>query len=401
MTEINPAGWFQNRADHNASQLRMYHGGVLDQHLQFGETNAFGPPLGGVHPVRRMWVHTTDPVSMNVVVGPGIAYIPGTEAPTQGTYVCVNDGDVTLPIGASHASLTRIDLVIARVHDAQYSGGTNAWALEVVVGTPGGTAPSVPDNSLVLAQITIGPTVTTITDNDISELVKRYISGVGGFQAWPSQAEVESSSLTGADFATFFDGLPIPVPYLDLNAYDDTAFARRMMYKYYDGIYSRAFLTTENAGMGLYAGVIYQGSAVLASSTTTEQPIPTLTLPQATATNPVNVGSIWMGKVRCFVRSTVAADRATFRIRTDPLGGIIVEEYTDFYIPVANVLFPVEFDYVASPSTQPGDLFLSVQRAAGTGNVQVVGKGTVGLQRGLSWHLLYHEFNSSDVAFTS
>ncbi len=395
MTEINPAGWFQNRADHNASQLRMYHGGVLDQHLQFGETNAFGPPLGGVHPVRRMWVHTTDPVSMNVVVGPGIAYIPGTEAPTQGTYVCVNDGDVTLPIAASHASLTRIDLVIARVYDAQYSGSINAWALEVVVGTPGGTAPSVPDNSLVLAQITIGPTVTTITDNDISELVKRYISGVGGFQAWPSQDEMENSALLGAD-ATFFDGLPIPVPYLDLSAYDASSLARQMVYKYYDGLFSRAFLTTANAGMGLYSGVIYNGTAVLAASTGTEQNIPALELVEATP-NPVGVGSIWFGKVRCFIRSTVANDRATLRVRTAVGAGLVIEEYGDIFIPAANVSFPVAFDYVVSPSSQPvGSMLLSVQRVAGTGSVTVVGK-----DNSRCWHLMYHEFNGSDVTFTS
>ncbi len=115
-------------------------------------------------------VSQTPTPSMAVQVSSGRAVIGGTEGMWQGSYVVRNDGTVTLPITPADPSLARQDLVVARVHDADYSGATSAWALEVVTGTPGGGDPATPASSLVLARVSVGPGATSIANANITDL---------------------------------------------------------------------------------------------------------------------------------------------------------------------------------------------------------------------------------------
>lgn len=136
--------------------------------------------------------------NMSVNVAPGSIWIPGTQGSTagegtnfgaqtaygtpafpstftsQGCYFDYNDAVVNLVIGPANATNPRIDLIVATVQDADYTAGPNQAILQVIAGTPGGTpvppTGSVPPNSVVLAQVLVGASVTSINAGNITDL---------------------------------------------------------------------------------------------------------------------------------------------------------------------------------------------------------------------------------------
>ena len=135
--------------------------------------------------------------NMSVNVAPGSLWIPGTQGSTagegtnygaqtaygtpafpstftsQGCYFDYNDAVVNLAISAANATNPRIDLIVVTVQDGEYSGSANQAILQVIAGTPAGTpAPpyaSVPPNSVVLAQVLVGASVTVINSGNITD----------------------------------------------------------------------------------------------------------------------------------------------------------------------------------------------------------------------------------------
>jgi hypothetical protein len=140
-----------------------------------GVNSALGALVGrgGVHPHlgAQMAVTQNGSPNMTVNVGTGVVTVPGTEGATQSGYVCVATSTTNLAITAAHASLPRIDLVVAQVLDSQYSGGSDLWQLAVVAGTPAGspTAPSAPNNSVILAQVAVAASATQILTANITD----------------------------------------------------------------------------------------------------------------------------------------------------------------------------------------------------------------------------------------
>jgi hypothetical protein len=134
--------------------------------------------------------------NMSVNVGSGITTVRGTESNTQGSYYCFNNATVNLAIGASDPSLNRIDIVVAKVQDAFYSGGTNAWSLAVVAGTPAASpsAPTAPNNALILAQVAINAGVSSITNANITDK-RTFMSAVGGTYLMSSTNRPSGSGL--------------------------------------------------------------------------------------------------------------------------------------------------------------------------------------------------------------
>lgn len=166
MTILTPS-WNQNSGAVNTALMMRYYAGALLP----GSGTLF--PRGGINYTMGGGCAVTEdsPASMNVRVASGVGASPGSESGLQGAYPFVNDGTVVLAIGASHATLNRIDLVIVRVRDSAFSGVTNNVTLEVVAGTPNASpvAPAAPANSLILAQVLIGAAVTTITNSVITD----------------------------------------------------------------------------------------------------------------------------------------------------------------------------------------------------------------------------------------
>ena len=164
MAEINSALFIQG-GSHGAENYRRLLG------LLFGDRQ-------GVHlQDDALSVTAQDTPNMSVKVSSGRGLISGDEGAYQGLYFVDNQGSLTLTIAASDGSNTRHDLVVARVYDAAYGVSvTNEWALEVITGTPAASPsdPSVPDNALVLARVTVGAGVSTITNGNITDYRRSY-----------------------------------------------------------------------------------------------------------------------------------------------------------------------------------------------------------------------------------
>lgn len=117
--------------------------------------------------------------NMSVDVAAGSAWIRGTESANQGAYHVYNDATVNLTIATANATNPRIDLVIAKVQDSYYSGGTDSASITVVTGTAAASPvdPTLPENALVLARVRVGAAVSSITTSNISDTRTRAASG--------------------------------------------------------------------------------------------------------------------------------------------------------------------------------------------------------------------------------
>jgi len=110
--------------------------------------------------------------NMSVNIAAGWAAIVGTSTTTQGTYVSYNDAVVNAAIATAPATNSRIDLVCLTVNDAYYSGSTNNIVVNVVTGTAAASpvAPATPANSIALAQVLVGTSVTSILTANITDV---------------------------------------------------------------------------------------------------------------------------------------------------------------------------------------------------------------------------------------
>lgn len=156
MTEKNPAIFLQ-AGSHPAEDVRRFVGAVAI--------------FGGVVGMNDLAVSQNGTPNMTVSVAGGRAFIPGDEGTYQGTYFVENRSTTSLAIATADATNPRIDLVVAKVQDAGYSGATNAWSLAVVTGTPAASpsAPTKPANSIVLARIAVAAGDTAINTADITD----------------------------------------------------------------------------------------------------------------------------------------------------------------------------------------------------------------------------------------
>lgn len=350
MTEFTKPGWLQNAGSvHTAEQLRNY---TLAGLIAGSQGSASLQTRGGVNPVlgNRLAVAQTGSPSMAVLVRLGIGVVPGTEGAKQGGYGVGNDGDVTLAIAAAHATLSRIDIVIFRVRDSFYSGGVDSAVLEVVTGTPAGSpsAPATPANSLLLANVAVGPAVSSIVNANITDK-RTFLAAAGGVIVCTSTSRPAAN--------TVFDG--------QLIYETDT-----------DKIY-----LTNNAGTAwvqIYPslgpqGAIKRGNRTTSSSTTT------------TETGVLRIDSIPILNGRFYkvctsgliLNSTVAADLIEIRIRGNT-GGVATTGSTQF-----GSLADSSYSASASQKVQSVQsiwvgvadvtlsVLLSVARVSGTGTVGI------------------------------
>jgi len=196
MAANNPPGFLQNAGNtHTAQQMRNYFAGLLAG--QTGSATAqiprrgVNPSLGGAYQVTAQ----ASP-NMSVLVLPGVAYIPGTENTTQGVYGCHNDANVTIAVTAAHATLARIDAIYVGVRDSFYSGANNDFVIDIITGTPAGspTAPSVPVNSIRLANINVAAASTSITNAMISDQ-REYVAALGGVIPYPNAGAMSAGTV--------------------------------------------------------------------------------------------------------------------------------------------------------------------------------------------------------------
>jgi len=165
MTEQNPAIFLQ-AGSHPAEDVRRY-------------IEAVGVNAGIVDGGDLVVTEKSGTPTMSVDIATGRCFVAGDENTYQGLYFCDNRGVTNLAVSASDPTNDRIDLVVAKVEDSDYSGATDAWSLAIVEGTPSGSpsAPSLPNNALQLASILVQNAVSTIVDADITDSRVLYHSG--------------------------------------------------------------------------------------------------------------------------------------------------------------------------------------------------------------------------------
>jgi len=180
--------------------LSGYFGGRIHEAIAPG-SGAIGRGHGVLSP-DAMAVTAQATANNTVRVAPGFAVVRGSQNNAQGSYLCPLDNSTDLEIADKDASLTRIDWVIARVLDASYAGVDDEWELQIVTGTPGGAAPSVPEDSLALAQISVAPGVgsTIITSAAITDY-RPHARTSGGIQPVATTADFPNPK----DFDTVYD----------------------------------------------------------------------------------------------------------------------------------------------------------------------------------------------------
>jgi hypothetical protein len=113
---------------------------------------------------------------MSVDVAAGRATVLGSDTANQGTYIIWSDAVENPPIAtAPGTGQSRIDLIVAQVRDDFVNaGGNNDFQIVSVTGTAAATgsqvAPAAPASSLVLAQVAVGPLVTSILNANITDV---------------------------------------------------------------------------------------------------------------------------------------------------------------------------------------------------------------------------------------
>jgi hypothetical protein len=119
---------------------------------------------------------TASPTPDNHVhVAPGIAACKGTQTNGQGTYTLPLSSSYELDVPPKDASLTTNHYVVAQVLDDAYAAHEgDIWEPQIVPGTPGGGNPSIPEDCVVLARLTIPggttPAGTVVESTHITDM---------------------------------------------------------------------------------------------------------------------------------------------------------------------------------------------------------------------------------------
>lgn len=173
MTLRTPPSWLQN-GSHPAENDRL-------------TTQALWATTGIIKST-SLAVTPNSPVGMSVIIASGWAAIVGTTQANMGTYVAYNDAATVVAITTANPTNPRIDLVCATVQDAYYTGSQNNVVFQVVAGTPASSpvAPTLPANSIALAEVDVAAGALSITSGDITDLrvlVTTNIPEVGDISA--------------------------------------------------------------------------------------------------------------------------------------------------------------------------------------------------------------------------
>lgn len=196
MTVVNPPAFLQNAgAVHTAEVTRSGFNALVSgprAATSLVSRGGVALGLGG-----GLAVTQNGTPNMTVNVAAGTALIPGTEGSKQGVYSVLNDATLNVSLAASDPTNPRIDLIVFKVQDTFYSGGSNTSSIVAVTGTPAGspTPPAAPANSLVLAQIAVAANDTAITTGEITDK-RAFLTAAGGivpyfgsqaptFSLWP------------------------------------------------------------------------------------------------------------------------------------------------------------------------------------------------------------------------
>lgn len=195
MAVINPPAWMQAgsypaRTDRLAiSALLGYPGFLVDEATPLRIRQGVKPSYTG----QQLKARAAGTPNMTVLVSAGFCVIDNHDSGGAGTYVCVNDSDVTLTITpAGGAGQFRKDAVVASVYDAETAGVLSEWRLEVIQGAYAASAgaavrPTVPSNAQLIADVAVGASVTSVSAANITD-TRQFTTSLGGILPVASSA---------------------------------------------------------------------------------------------------------------------------------------------------------------------------------------------------------------------
>jgi hypothetical protein len=167
--------------------------------------------------------------NMSVDIAAGATYMMGDEATDrQPNYRGRSNSIVNLGVSAAHATLPRIDRVVAECLDATFSGVSRLWRTRVIAGTATAAADlenlngaaAVPNNAHLLANVLVPAASTSVIDANIRDTRKRAIVGgavaFGGLGALSGWTPIEDRTLTVAAGTITFSSIPQDFEHLAL-----------------------------------------------------------------------------------------------------------------------------------------------------------------------------------------
>jgi hypothetical protein len=111
-------------------------------------------------------------------VSRGAAFIPWG----NNIYLLVNDGNASVTFSPAHATMPRIDLVVARVYDAEIGGANQSGSIYAIAGVAASTpaVPATPAGAIPLWQVryNAGSNAPILTDARGAAMLRRMQSGI-------------------------------------------------------------------------------------------------------------------------------------------------------------------------------------------------------------------------------
>lgn len=135
---------------------------------------------GGIIASGDLAVSAQSTPNMSVSVAVGSCWVPANSEAYQGMYYFINDAAYNVTIPAADSS-PRIDLIVVQVTDPSVTGtGTAGVSIIDVTGTPASSpvAPATPQNALVLAQVSVAASATSISSSDITQETSPALFGL-------------------------------------------------------------------------------------------------------------------------------------------------------------------------------------------------------------------------------
>lgn len=148
-------------------------------------------PAGGVYQSQAANLAVTAPVSgLTVNVAPGYCMVPSVSAQAGGyRFGLMQNGSLT--VAANSSGQTRQDYVLATVSDL---GNSSSLAeIQYVTGTT--SPPSVPNHSIILAQVAVPNGASNITSGMITDK-RTWVCAPGGILYLPSEAAAIAAPAT-------------------------------------------------------------------------------------------------------------------------------------------------------------------------------------------------------------
>lgn len=153
----------------------------------------------------------TPGAGLAINVAAGRAFVKGDDRTSQGSYFVYNDATKSVTVSAADATNPRVDRLVLRVRDADVTGVTTSWSVELVAGTPaaGATltnlsgAAAVPNGALLLYNVLVpaafaGPFVAATHFQD-----RRFNVPVAGRELFGGYAALAANNSTAnSTFAT-------------------------------------------------------------------------------------------------------------------------------------------------------------------------------------------------------